>query len=427
MNQMIRGWFPVAITFLLVLGTVLTGCGPATPTLTPPPPTPTTAPPTPTPPLPTVSPEPAGEKGPIVIGAVFNATGWMASYDQPPRQAALLAIEDINAQGGVLGRPLQLIELDGKTDPTTVESAARQLIEQGAEVLIAPCDFDVGAPVSQVAQEMGMVGVSTCATSPLYGSLTLGDKQFTVGMWGNTMGAAMAEYGYKKLGWRTAYIIVETTLDYSLSLGRYFGEQFTSLGGQIVGQDTYLTGDQDFSAQIGRIKALPKKPDVLYISGVMPDIGLVVSQVRQAGIKTPIAGGDTYDDTSLFDLLGPEMGSDIYMATHSWLGPEAGWEMTRFMDLYQAEYGQPPVSSFIVMGWDTVQVLARAIGTTGTTEGDALAQAMEKIQFSLLSGNLRWTTSAEGHQPVKAAAIVQLQGGKPSFLNWILPESLPKP
>jgi len=391
------------------------------------PPTTTPVPPTPTPVLPTATPEVVGEKEPITLGAVFNATGWMAAYDMPPRQAALLAIEDINAQGGVMGRELELIELDGKTDPATVEEAARQLVERGADVLIAPCDFDIGAPVSQIAQEMGMVGVSTCATSPLYGSLALGDKQFTVSMWGNTMGAAMAEYGYRELGWRTAYIVVETTIDYNLSLGEAFGKHFESLGGEIIGRDTYTTGEEEFSAHIERIQSLTEEPDVLYISGIMPDLGIILQQIRAAGIETPIAGGDTYDDAELFNLLGPELGNHLYMATHSWLGPEAGWEMTRFIKLYETEYGEPPTSSFIVMGWDTVQLLTRAIGTAGTTDGAALAETMEKIEFDLLSGNLHWTTAEEGHQPLKAAAIVEVQNGEASFLAWLRPESPPSP
>lgn len=413
---------------VLVAGLTLSACG-STPT--PPPPTATPIPPSPMPspsPVPpTAIPEEAGDKGPIVIGAVFNATGWMAAYDQPPRQAAMLAIEDINAQGGVLGRELKLIELDGMTDPLAVEDAARQLVEQGAQILIAPCDFDVGAPVSLVAQEYDMVGISTCATSPLYSSLTLGNKQFTVGMWGNTMGAAMADYGYKELGWRTAYVISETTLDYSSSLARYFGEHFQSLGGRVVGEDAYTTGEEDFAGHIERILALPEEPDVLYISGVMPDLGFVVRQVREAGIETPIAGGDTYDDAELFAILGAELGNDLYMATHSWLGPEAGWEMSRFMELYMAKYGEAPGSSFIVMGWDTIDVLVRAIGTAGTTDGPALADVMERIQFDLLSGNLRWTAADAGHQPVKAAAIVRVHEGVPAFLAWSLPETLPEP
>ena len=237
----------------------------------------------------------------------------------------------------------------------------------------------------------------------------------------------MAEYGYEELGWRTAYVIVETTIDYNLSLGEFFEKQFDSLGGEIVGKDTYTTGEQDFSAQIERIQSLPQEPDVIYISGIMPDLGLILQQVRVAGIETPIAGGDTYDDGELFALLGPELGNNLYMATHSWLGPEAGWEMARFMELFEAKYGEPPASSFIVMGWDAIQVLARVMGTTGTTDGAVLAEAMEKIQFDLLSGNLSWTSAAEGHQPLKAAAIVEVQGGRPSFLAWFRPESPPQP
>src|SRR5690606_22245474 len=125
----------------------------------------------------------AGGEDPIIVGAAVHLTGWMAAYDTPPLMGARLAVKQINEAGGVLGRPLQLIELDGKTDQATVGNAAIQLIEQGAEVLIAPCDFDFGAPVGRAAQDAGIVGLSTCASSPLYGSEALGDMQFTVSMW----------------------------------------------------------------------------------------------------------------------------------------------------------------------------------------------------------------------------------------------------
>lgn len=400
----------LAMTLVMVLAVVVGGC----------------ATPAPPPAEPTTPPEPVEEE-PLIIGAVFNATGWMAAYDQPPRQAALLAIEDINAAGGVLGRQLQLIDLDGKTDPATVGNAAIQLIEQGAEVIISPCDFDIGGPASQAAQEAGLVGVSTCATSPLYGSEALGDKQFTVGVWNNIMSAAIAQYGYDELGWRTAYVIVDTSIDYTLSLGEYFSEHFEALGGEVVGEDTYTAGDEDFSAQVQRFQALDEEPDALYISGIMPDLGIILRQVRAAGIETPIAGGDTYDDTELWGLLGEELGNNLYMATHSWLGPESGSEMARFVGLFEDEYGEPPVSAFIVMGWDTVKVLAEAIEAAGTTDGAAVAKAMEDMEFDLLSGHLDWTSAEEGHQPLKAAAIVELQGGEPNFLGWAEVESPPEP
>lgn len=368
---------------------------------------------------------PSGD--PITIGAIFNATGWMAAYDQPPRQGALLAVKEINKAGGVLGRPLELIELDGATDPATVGNAARQLIDQGADVILAPCDFDIGGPASQAAQEAGLVGLSTCASSPLFGSDALGDKQFTLSMWNNIMSAGAATYAYEKLGWRTAYVVADTSIDYSLSLGDYFSEQFQSLGGEIVGQDTYLQGDADFSAQIQRIQDLPEQPDVLFISSYAPDLGTIIRQTRAAGIDTPIMGGDTYDDTEFWAVVGPELGNNLYFATHGWLGPEAGDKVVSFVKLYEAEYGEPPGTAFILTGWDAVHVLAQAIETAGTTDGAAVAKVMEDTTFDLLSGRLDWAPASEGHQPKKEVAIVQLQGGKASFLGWILPETYPAP
>jgi len=371
--------------------------------------------------------EPTKEAKPIIIGAVFNATGWMASYDQPPREGALLAIKAINKAGGVLGRPLKLIELDGNTDPATVGNAARQLIEQGADIIIAPCDFDIGGPASQAAQEAGLVGISTCSSSPLYGSAALGDKQFTLAMWNNIMSAGAAEYAYDKLGWRTVYVVTDTSIDYSLSLGQYFTKHFKTLGGKIVGEDTYLQGDADFSAQIQRIQGLDTAPDGLFIASYSPDLGTIIRQTRSAGIELPIMGGDAYDDSEFWAVVGEDLGNNIYFATHGWVGQGADKATAAFIKLYEAEYGHPPGTAFILTGWDTVQVIAQAIEKAGTTDGAAVAKAMEDTKFNLLTGTLDWTSAANGHQPVKDVAIVELQGGKPFFKGWITPKSYPAP
>ncbi len=371
--------------------------------------------------------ESAETEGAITVGAIFNATGWMAAYDQPPREGAQLAIDAINEAGGVLGRQLTMIELDGATDPATVGNAARQLIEQGADIILAPCDFDIGGPASQAAQEAGLVGLSTCASSPLYGSAALGDKQFTAAMWNNIMSAAAAEYAYTDLGWRTAYVVADTSIDYSLSLGDYFTEHFATLGGEIVGSDTYLQGDADFSAQIQRIQALESEPDGLFIASYAPDLGTIIRQTRSAGITTPIFGGDTYDDSEFWAVVGPDLGNDIYFATHGWLGPEAGDRLPDFIERYKAKFGKEPATAFTLTGWDSIQIFAQAIEAAGSTDGAAVAKAMEEMTFDLLSGHLDWTTAAEGHQPLKEVAIVQLQGGQASFLGWISPENPPAP
>ena len=364
---------------------------------------------------------------PIVIGAVFNATGWMAAYDQPPREGALLAVEAINEAGGVLGRQLEIIELDGNTDPAVVGNAALQLIEQGADAILAPCDFDIGGPASQAAQEAGLVGLSTCASSPLFGSTALGDKQFTAVMWNNIMSAAAADYAYNDLGWRSAYVVADTSIDYSLSLGDYFVEHFSTLGGEIVGEDTYLQGDADFSAQIQRIQGLEEEPDGVFISSYSPDLGTIIRQTRAAGITTPIMGGDTYDDSEFWAVVGPDLANDLYFATHGWFGPEAGDDMPPFIERYTAAYGDSPATAFTLTGWDAIHILAQAMEAAGSPDGAAVAAAMEGTTFDLLTGNLSWSSAEDGHQPLKEVAIVSLQGGEPAFEKWVSPQNPPAP
>jgi branched-chain amino acid transport system substrate-binding protein len=402
----------LALSLLVVGVMLLSACGGATPA------------PEEAAPVPEEAAAPA-EQEPIIIGAVFDRTGWMAAYDDPPRSAAFLAVKVLNDRGGILGRPVELIEIDGKTDPALVGTAARQLIEQGAQIIIAPCDFDIGAPASQAAQEAGMVGTSTCASSPLYGSEVLGDLQFTASVWNNNLAGAGAQWGYNEKGWRTAAVVNDTAYEYTQSLGELFKEGWTDLGGVIVSDDVYTAGDEDFSAQIGRIQALPEPPDVIYISGVNPELATILRQVRAAGITTPLMGGDTYDDVQLWAALGPELGNDLFFATHAWLGPEAGGNMEEFLALYQEEYGEPPAAGFTAMGWDVVMVYAQAIEAAGTTDGAAVAAKMEELEFDLLSGHMDWSTAAEGHFPNKEVVMAQLQGAVPAFIGWIALENPP--
>jgi branched-chain amino acid transport system substrate-binding protein len=366
------------------------------------------------------------QQEPIIIGAAVNLTGWMAAYDVPPLEGAKLAVKKINEAGGVMGRPLQIIELDGKTDPATLGNAAREVISKGAQVLVTPCDFDYGAPAGQAAQEAGLVGISFCASSPLYGSEALGDKQFTMSMWNQTMGAAAAQYAYNVKGWRTAATIVDQGTEYTTSLGQYFVDTFTHLGGTIVNEDTYQINDMQATAQAERLKGLQTQPDVVFIASQMPDYSAIIRDVRSAGVTTPIFGGDSMDTADFYKALGPELGKDIFISTHSFIGPEAGPAMEQFIADFQTEYGRPPEVAFNAMGWDTIQVIAQGITKAGGTDGATLAKALEGTTFDLLSGKLTWTDAADGHFPDKEAFIIEVKDGKPTFVQRLKPDWIPE-
>jgi branched-chain amino acid transport system substrate-binding protein len=368
----------------------------------------------------------AGGDETIKIGSALCLTGIQAPLDEPALKGAQLAVDEINKKGGVLGKQLELTNLDGKSDPVTVGNVAVQLIEQGAKAIIAPSDFDFGGPASREAQKVGLVGISPAASSPFYGSKALGDKQFTMSMWNTTMGAAAAQYAQEQ-GWKSAYVVTDDFIQYTKDLSQYFIAHFQTLGGTIVFEEKYTQGAADFSAQLARIKALPELPDFFYISSYMPDLGLIIRTLREAGISQPILGGDSYDDPGLFKALGPEYGSDIIFATHTWVSPDTSPQMAEFLKAYEAKFGGPPEAMWAATGWDVVHILAGAMEKAGSTDGAAMAKAMEENTWDLLTGELDWEPADKGHETHKQAAMVKLTAGVPAFLGWLLPESQPPP
>ncbi len=363
----------------------------------------------------------------IVFGGALCLTGVQAPLDTPGYRGAQVAIKALNDAGGVLGKPVEFVNIDGKSDPVTVGNAAVELIDQGADLILAPCDFDFGGPASREAQDAGLVGISLCASDPLYSSWSLGDKQFTLSMWNTTMGAVAAEYAFNEREWKTAYVVTDQFIAYTKSLSKYFVEHFQALGGEILLEDTYTNGDNDFSAQLARLQALETKPDVIFISSYGQDIGVIIRSLREVGYDAPVLGGDSYDDPSMIAALGESLGNDIYFVTHTWMGEEAHPDMPKFIEMYEEMHGEAPDTSFVATGWDTVMLLAQAVEAAGSTDGAAVAAALEEGQFELLTGALDYRSADEGHAPDKAAVLTEVQGGKTSFLGWRTPTNPPAP
>ncbi|MEM7226116.1 MAG: ABC transporter substrate-binding protein [Pseudomonadota bacterium] len=363
----------------------------------------------------------------ILIGGALSLTGVQAPLDTPGFKGAEVAIKAINDSGGLLGKKVRFVNIDGKSDPVTVGNVAVELIDDGAALIVAPCDFDFGGPASREAQSAGLVGISTCASDPLYSSWSLGDKQFTLSMWNTTMGATAADYALKERGWKTAYVVTDQFIAYTKSLSKYFVDHFKEIGGKVILEDTYTNGDNDFSAQLARLQALGEKPDVIFISSYGTDIAVMIRALREVGFDAPILGGDSYDDPAIHEALGEKLGSDVYFVTHTWMGPEAHPDMPKFIELYEDMHGEPPDTSFVATGWDTIMLLAEAVKMAGTTDGAAVAKALEEGDFKLLTGDLSYKNAEEGHAPDKAAVLIELKEGKPQFLGWRRPETIPDP
>jgi branched-chain amino acid transport system substrate-binding protein len=159
----------------------------------------------------------------------------------------------------------------------------------------------------------------------------------------------------------------------------------------------------------------------------MPDLATIIRTIRESGINVPIVGGDSYDDPGLFKALGPEYGSDIYYDTHTFLAPGVSPKVDEFLAAWKAKYNAEPDAVWVAPGWDVVQILAAAMKKAGTTDGAAMAKAMEGTQFDLVTGKLIWSDAASGHMPDIEAPLVELDKAVPKFIGWVRPTDIPAP
>ena len=252
---------------------------------------------------------------PIKIGGAFNLTGALASLDVPAADGAKLAVEEINAAGGVLGRPLELVVYDGKTDPATIANIATQMINGDKVVAIVGfTDSDSALALGPIAERAGVSYVTVGATSPLLPT-QIGEYMFLAPFGDNVQAAVGAEFGAKQFG-QSAYLLYDKSTEYTNLLADYFKDAFEHGGGKVVLEDSYRSGDTSFAAQITKLKALTTAPDFLFVSAMPDDIGTLVKQVRQAGIELPIVGGDGYDTPLLVQVAG-DASHDVYFTTHA--------------------------------------------------------------------------------------------------------------
>lgn len=312
---------------------------------------------------------------PIKIGGAFNLTGALASLDVPAADGAKLAVEEINAAGGVLGRPLELVVYDGKTDPATIANIATQMINGDKVVAIVGfTDSDSALALGPIAERAGVSYVTVGATSPLLPT-QIGEYMFLAPFGDNVQAAVGAEFGAKQFG-QSAYLLYDKSTEYTNLLADYFKDAFEHGGGKVVLEDSYRSGDTSFAAQITKLKALTTAPDFLFVSAMPDEIGTLVKQVRQAGIELPIVGGDGYDTPLLVQVAG-DASHDVYFTTHALMTTDSTPEVQAFIKSYIAKYGSEPENAFAGLGYDAVKLVADAITRAGESDPAKIRDALQ--------------------------------------------------
>src|SRR5574341_2012195 len=284
-------------------------------------------------------------QGPIKIGGGFALTGDESSLDLPAANGAKLAVKEINAAGGVLGRQIDFIVHDTKYDMSVTAQVAKQFVEQDKVVaVIGFTDTDSVLAAGPTIQSAGLPFVTAGATSPKIPA-QIGDMLFFACFGDNVQAAVGAEYGFKNYG-KNAYLLWDKGVEYTTLLGGYFKARFTELGGTLVLEDSYDDKATDFSAQIAKVKALPQQPDFYYIAAMPYNVGPVVKQFRDAGLDGPIVGGDGYDTPDLVSVAG-ESSNNVFFTTHALMDSEIGTDAIKeFIANYNEAYGHDPENAF---------------------------------------------------------------------------------
>jgi len=241
----------------------------------------------------------------------------------------------------------------------------------------------------------------------------------------NVQAAAGAEFLKNELKAKNVYLLSDNSTEYTTLLAAYFKQAFEHGGGTLVGEDNYKSGDKSFTAQITKLKALPAKPDALYISAMPDDIGLIVKQMRQSGVMQPIVGGDGYD-TPLLISVGGAGANNVFYSTHAFMSPDGTPGIKKFYDDYQKAYGTPPDNAFAALGYDTLGLVAEAIKRAGSADPAKIRDALATTKdYKGITGAISYRPDVR--VPDKTVSLIGVKDDKLNLSAEVTPSWVPSP
>lgn len=361
----------------------------------------------------------------ITIGFAIAKSGWVEAYDAPAVAAARIRIDEINADGGLLGKQLKWIEADTKSDQAQSASAGLQMVDDGADMLIVSCDYDFGAPAALAAESAGINSFFLCAEDIKAGIQGVGPNSFSASVLAAVQGATMAEWSIKERDAKTGYVLLDTTIEYNKGICTGYDWMFPKAGGEIVGRDTFLNGDASIASQITRIKSLPEEPDVIMLCSYIPGAASAVRQIRAAGIESTILNGSAVDGSYWLDAA-PDLSNFIVPVQGSVYGDDTRPAVNKFRDAFEKETGAPPSSTYAYPGYILIDLWAKAVERAGTVEASAVTAELEKMKDEPTAFGPRSFSDEIHHQNTAEMQIVEVANGKPGVIgSFTISEPVP--
>lgn len=358
----------------------------------------------------------------ILIGLALSQSGNMAPFDVEPGISAHLAIDQINENGGIDGRTVRVIEKDVESNPETVGLATQELIDEGIDIFIGPCDFDLSSPGLVAAQAEQIPAFSICAGDPKTSDTTsIGDFAFT-GHPGSDADGTVAAMWALEQGWENAFLLRDLSIEYTKSAGDYFEAAFTENGGTISGDESFPGGDTaDVSSQISRLSAVADDVDFVYVASWNPGGATVMKQIREAGIDVPLIGPAAMDGLALPEIVGGTA-TDVFITANGCLaycsGTEDSAELETFVEDFTAENGGEPSTSYALLGYNLILAIANGLEQTDSLDGADIRDALRASPaFETPIGEMEYFSDV-CHKPVDyPMSIVELSGGELSLVE----------
>lgn len=375
---------------------------------------------------------PAAEGGtiePLNIHIVAAKTGIISPFDIQPAEAFTMAIDELNAAGGIGGQQATVTWTDTKSDPALTTQIAQEAVDAGANIIVTTCDFDFAAPAATVAQANNIPALSLCLGDRKGTDLvTIGPMSLSPSPGNAFKGSAAAEFMYNDKGWRKAYLLQDDLLEYTKSLGTYATGRFTELGGEIIGEDVFTGNEQlDPAANVTRLRDAAKDADVIIIPSVVPAATTMIKAIRDAGIETPIIMPGAAVDGTLVTGAIPNI-SNFYslpfacMPAYCEGDPDP--DVKVFGDAFKAYTGADPYLAYAVLSYELGKALGAAVEAAGSTDGPAIIKAFETMPpTDYLTGPIAWSETCH-HTTGRQQRVVEYQNGKGKFVTLITPEKI---
>ena len=347
----------------------------------------------------------------IVIGGLAPLTGSVAQYGVAVDNAVKMAVVDINAKGGLLGKRIKYISYDEKGDPTEATNAYTRLVDQ--DKIVALIGDVTSAPCEAVAQQAARDKLPMITPSGTSEAITTyGENVFRACFIDPYQGQLMASYASKKLNAKTAAILFDNGDPYSSGIADAFEAAAKALGMTITNKEGYASKSTDFNSQLTKIKA--GNPDVLLLPVYYNDVVLIAKQAKDQGLTATLLGADGWDGVAAqLDAASADVVKNAYFCSQ-YSASSSDPALQNFLKTYKEKYNEEP-NMFAVLGYDAMQIMAAAIEKAGTTNSAAVIKALRETNYKGLTGT---TTFDDKRNPVREAIITSFDG-----LNYKVVES----